>query len=108
MRYVSMGSVPPKRHTQVRENGTLLVEEVMGYEGLSGNESILYHLQSPCRGSEGLDFTPIVRQEWVPAPRVPGLTDTTCVPGAGDPDYVRQVLMFNADVEMAICKPTEE
>ena len=49
MRYVSMGSVPPKRHTQVRDGeGRLLVEEVMGYEGFSGNESILYHLHSPC------------------------------------------------------------
>ncbi|MEA2130173.1 MAG: homogentisate 1,2-dioxygenase, partial [Solirubrobacteraceae bacterium] len=50
MRYVSMGDVPPKRHTQVRdgEGGELLVEEVMGYEGFSGNESILYHLRSPC------------------------------------------------------------
>ena len=41
MRYVSMGRVPDKRHTQFRENGTLLTEEVMGYEGFSGNESIL-------------------------------------------------------------------
>ena len=24
----------------------------MGYEGFSGNESILYHLQSPCRVTE--------------------------------------------------------
>jgi homogentisate 1,2-dioxygenase len=49
MRYVSMGEVPPKRHAQTRENGRLLVEEVLGYEGFSGNESILYHLQSPTR-----------------------------------------------------------
>ena len=53
MRYVSMGRLPAKRHTQFRENGTLLVEEVMGYEGFSGNESILYHLQSPCRRRRG-------------------------------------------------------
>ena len=41
MRYVQMGQVPPKRHTQFRDDGRLLVEEVMGYEGFSGNESIL-------------------------------------------------------------------
>ena len=29
MRYVSMGRVPAKRHTQVYEDGRLLVEEVM-------------------------------------------------------------------------------
>ena len=48
MRYVALGDVPAKRHTQVRDRttGELLVEEVMGYEGFSGNESILYHLRS--------------------------------------------------------------
>ena len=55
MRYHSLGDVPAKRHTQFRENGTLLTEEVMGYEGFSGNESILYHLHSPCRVAAGLD-----------------------------------------------------
>jgi len=59
MRYVSMGRLPAKRHTQFRENGTLLVEEVMGYEGFSGNESILYHLTSPCDVAEVGEFTPI-------------------------------------------------
>ena len=52
MRYARLGNVPAKRHVQVRSNGSsspLLVEEVMGYEGFSGNESILLHLQSPCR-----------------------------------------------------------
>ena len=65
MRYHAMGELPAKRHTQFRENGTLLTEEVMGYEGFSGNESILYHLQSPCRVAEVGEFTPIVLEEWV-------------------------------------------
>ena len=63
MRYVSMGRLPAKRHTQFRENGTLLTEEVMGYEGFSGNESILYHLHSPCRVAEVGDFEPIEREQ---------------------------------------------
>src|SRR3954465_13041166 len=94
MRYVSMGSVPPKRHTQVRENGTLLVEEVMGYEGFSGNESILYHLQSPWRVSEVGEFTPRVVEEWVPDAHVHRLTDTTRVAGGGDPITSRRGLVF--------------
>ena len=47
MRYATLGAIPAKRHVQVRQNGAaspLLVEEVMGYEGFSGNESILLHL----------------------------------------------------------------
>ena len=35
-------------------------------EGSTGNESILYHLQSPCRVKELGPFTPLVRDEWVP------------------------------------------
>ena len=50
--YQRLGDVPRKRHIQFRENGTLLTEEVMGLEGFTGNESILYHLQSPCRVME--------------------------------------------------------
>jgi len=105
MRYVSMGEVPPKRHTQVREDGQLLVEEVMGYEGFSGNESILLHLQSPCRLKEVGEFEPIVLEEWLPDTHVHRLTDTAPVEPQGDPVFGRRVLMFNSDVEMGICKP---
>ena len=64
--YVQLGDVPRKRHIQFRDNGTLLTEEVMGLEGFTGNESILYHLHSPCRVKELGPFEPIEREEWVP------------------------------------------
>jgi homogentisate 1,2-dioxygenase len=66
MRYESRGRVPAKRHTAFREDGTLLTEEVMGFEGFSGNESILYHLQTPCRITGVGSFTAIERAEWLP------------------------------------------
>jgi homogentisate 1,2-dioxygenase len=74
MRYHQLGEVPRKRHVQVRdpETGRLLVEEVLGFEGFSGNESILYHLHSPCRIADVGDFTPIVNEEWVPDTHVTG------------------------------------
>src|SRR4030095_2275629 len=99
MRYVSMGRVPPKRHTQVRENGGLLVEEVMGYEGFSGNESILYHLNSPCDVAAGGDVTPIGHEEWVPDAHVHRLTNTAPLEPGGDTVFGRRVLMWNNDVE---------
>jgi homogentisate 1,2-dioxygenase len=108
MRYVSMGNVPAKRHSQFRENGTLLTEEVMGYEGFSGNESILYHLHSPCRVAEVGEFEPIELEEWVPDAHVHRLTDTAPLEPDGDTVFGRRVLMFNADVEMGICKPAAE
>ena len=70
--YQRLGDVPRKRHVQFRDNGLLLTEEVFGLEGFSGNESILYHLQSPCRVREIGAFEPIERDEWVPdGPRAP-------------------------------------
>ncbi len=109
MRYVRMGELPQKRHTQVRgEDGRLLVEEVMGYEGFSGNESILLHLESPCRVAEVGEFTPRVLEEWVPETHVHRLTHTQHVEPEGDWVSGRKVLMFNNDVEIGVCKPTED
>src|SRR4051794_28954513 len=110
MRYHRLGRVPAKRHVQVRRNGAsspLLVEEVMGYEGFSGNESILYHLQSPCRLDAVGAFEPLVREPWTPDAHVHRLADATPVPAGGDPLTGRRLLMFNGDLEVAVCKPTE-
>jgi homogentisate 1,2-dioxygenase len=108
MRYVSLGSIPAKRHVQFREDGRLLVEEVIGYEGFSGNESILYHLHSPCRVRGVGAFTAIQRDEWVPDAHTHRLTESDRVPSGGDPIFGRQLLMFNDDVEIAIAKPIEQ
>jgi homogentisate 1,2-dioxygenase len=108
MRYHRLGDVPPKRHTQFRApDGELYVEEVLGFEGFSGNESILYHRFSPCRVKEVGTFTPIVRDEWVPDTHVHRLTDTTPIAPGGDPVSGRRLLQFNADIEVSVCKPTE-
>ncbi len=107
MRYVAVGEVPRKRHTQVRDNGRLLVEEVMGYEGFSGNESILYHLGSPCRIAGVGSLEPVPREEWVPDAHVHRLADFAAVPAGGDPVAGRHVLMFNGDIEVSVAKPTE-
>jgi homogentisate 1,2-dioxygenase len=108
MRYEQRGRIPAKRHVAFREGGTLLTEEVMGFEGFSGNESILYHLQSPCRVSELGSFTALEREEWVPAAHAHRLFDTRSVEAGGDPVLGRRLLMFNDDVEIGVCRPTEE
>jgi homogentisate 1,2-dioxygenase len=116
MRYVQQGHVPAKRHVQFRDpeqadgngGGALLVEEVLGFEGFSGNESILYHLWSPCRVDEIGAFTPIEREEWVPDAHVHRLTHTAGVAPQGDPVLGRRVLQFNADVEIGLCVPAAE
>jgi homogentisate 1,2-dioxygenase len=48
MRYVSVGDVPRKRHTEFYEpGGGRLAEELMGEQGFSGASSLLYHRHSP-------------------------------------------------------------
>ncbi len=109
MRYHRLGDVPAKRHVQFRTpDGTLLTEEVLGFEGFSGNESILYHLHSPCRVKEVGAFAPIVREEWVPSTHVHRLTDTASLLPGGDWLHGRRLLQFNADVEVSIAKPTQD
>jgi homogentisate 1,2-dioxygenase len=106
MRYASLGQVPPKRHAQTRHDGRLLVEEVMGYEGFSGNESILYHLHSPCRLDDVGSFTPLAREEWVPDAHVHRLADANSVDPGGDAVSGRTLLMWNGDIEVSLCRPT--
>jgi homogentisate 1,2-dioxygenase len=54
------------------------------------------------------EFTPRRVEEWVPPTHVHRLTNTNPVRAEGDPVSGRKVLMFNADVEIAVCKPAME
>jgi homogentisate 1,2-dioxygenase len=105
--YQRLGEVPRKRHVQFRDNGTLLTEEVMGLEGFSGNESILYHLTSPCRVEKLGDFETIEREEWVPDQHKPLHLKTWDVAPSGDELTGRRLLMWNNDVEISLCRPKE-
>jgi homogentisate 1,2-dioxygenase len=107
MRYERRGEIPAKRHVAVRANGTLLTEEVMGFEGFSGNESILYHLHPPVRVMEVGEFEPYEREQWLPEAHRHHLFDTTGIERSGDPIKGRRILMYNDDVEIGICAPNE-
>ena len=56
----------------------------MGYEGFSGNESILYHLQTPCRVKELGVPRRSEREEWVPDAARLHLMDSAEVEPEGD------------------------
>ena len=105
--YVRRGQVPRKRHIVFRENGLLLTEEVMGLEGFTGNEAILYHLQSPCRVKELGEFEPIEHEEWVPEAHAHRHMATAEIQPEGDEITGRKVLMWNDDVEIALCRPAK-
>ena len=105
--YMRLGEVPPKRHTQLWRDGRLLTEQVMGMEGFSGNYSILYHLQTPCRVMSLGGFVPITKHEWIPEQHQHHLLKTAGLSPEGNLTSGRRLLMWNDDVEIWFCRPAE-
>ena len=103
--YQRRGDVPRKRHIVFRENGRLLTEEVMGLEGFTGNESILYHLAIAVP-REGARRVHADRARGVGAgdARAPP-PEHVRRPAEGDEIAGRRTLMWNDDVEISFCRP---
>ncbi len=106
--YHKLGQIPHKRHTQFHKpDGGLYREEVMGLEGFSGLESILYHEYLPPRvkmvedlGSADVEFSdygPLRHRAFA----------TTDIAGGGDPLSARRVLLGNNDITLGISRPTQ-
>ncbi|MDW8106655.1 MAG: homogentisate 1,2-dioxygenase [Armatimonadota bacterium] len=107
--YVRMGQVPPKRHTQFRRpDGGLYAEEVLGTEGFSGIQSILYHYYPPTRVKE---FYTCYERRIEPIEE-PVLQHrhfrTGDMPPAGDAVTGRVELMFNENVIFSVARPAEQ
>ena len=104
--YRQLGTVPPKRHTQFRdEAGSLYYEELMGEEGFSSDSSLLYH--------RGVPSAIVDSQVWdLPAqttsanhplrPRHLKLHDLFDDKGEGrDPVTGRRLVLGNGDVRIS-------
>ena len=103
--YHRLGQVPHKRHTQFKKpDGRLYREELMGLEGFSSLQSILYHHFLPPRvkktedlGSlkpEYVDFGPIRHRAF----------KTADAPVATDPVSARIPLLGNNDVVLGLAR----
>src|SRR5512135_2712434 len=106
--YHKLGQIPHKRHTQFRKpNGGLYREELMGLEGFSSLQSILYHNYLPSRvkqvedlGSrlpETVDFGPIRHRAF----------RTSDAPLGTDPVSSRIPLLANRDVILGVARPSK-
>jgi homogentisate 1,2-dioxygenase len=108
--YLSLGSLPKKRHTTHRvspgyRNEGLYYEEVISTQGFSRAYSIAYHLRPPTRVKH---IEPAGVWE-VNAAKLPVLRHvhlkTKELPVAGDPIRDRVAMFVNADVTMSRCRP---
>src|SRR5947207_7632216 len=107
-RYVRLGEVPKKRHTQFRgPDGRLRAEQVFGTKGFSGIASLLYHLHPPTQVAH---FEPLydLRPETEGAgPLQHRHLRTSAFAPAGDPVSGRVPLLVNDDVCIGLCCPVE-
>ncbi|MDP2777761.1 MAG: homogentisate 1,2-dioxygenase [Anaerolineales bacterium] len=103
--YHKLGSIPHKRHTQFKKaDGKLYREELMGLEGFSSIQSILYHHFLPPRvkktedlgsaNSEYVDFGPIRHRAF----------KTAQTPLGPDPVTARIPLLGNNDVILGVSR----
>jgi homogentisate 1,2-dioxygenase len=106
--YYRMGDIPPKRHTQFRQaDGSLYHEEVMGINGFSGIQSILYHINPPTRvqqmevvRSTAIAYEPqeaLRHRHFKAAP----------IPQGGNAVDGRVPMMGNNEVILSVVRPTE-
>jgi homogentisate 1,2-dioxygenase len=106
--YYKLGALPHKRHTQFRQpDGSLYHEELMGLNGFSGAESLLYHLRPPTQ----IQHTDVLCKVEIPYEESGPLRHrhfrSASVGSGGDLIANRVPLMGNSDVVMYICRPTE-
>jgi homogentisate 1,2-dioxygenase len=112
MRYLTLGSIPKKRHTAHRvqpgyKNEGIYYEEVVSTQGFSRAYSILYHLRPPTRVKkvEAAGTAMVERAE-------PGVLrhhhlKTGNLPTQGDPITGRVPLLTNNEVTLWRCRPAE-
>jgi homogentisate 1,2-dioxygenase len=106
--YHRLGDMPQKRHTQFRKpNGGLYREEVMGLDGFSGIQSILYHHFLPPRVLKVETLGPAKPEYANFGPLRHRAFTTENVLSGGDPISARRVLMGNSDVTLGVARPTE-
>jgi homogentisate 1,2-dioxygenase len=107
--YHRLGEVPAKRHIQFRDRqtGRLYAEEVFGTEGFSGCYTLLYHLSLPPQARSMQSLGSAAPEAWDPGVHRHHHLRTKDMTPAGDPVSGRVPLLFNDDVQISLCVPTE-
>ncbi|MBC7876819.1 MAG: homogentisate 1,2-dioxygenase [Anaerolineales bacterium] len=103
--YHKLGSIPHKRHTQFKKSdGKLYREEVMGLEGFSSIQSIVYHHFLPPRVKQTEDLGP-AKPEYVDfGPIRHRAFKTAQTPLGPDPVSARIPILGNNDVILGVSR----
>jgi len=106
MHYYTLGSIPPKRHTQFRKpDGELYKEELFSTEGFSDLHSLLYHCNPPTQivqVGEPYSVAPKIIEDKQLKHRSLKGWDV-----APEDDYIksRKPLLVNADCKISVAAP---
>jgi homogentisate 1,2-dioxygenase len=106
--YHRCGEVPHKRHTQFKKpDGKLFREELMGLEGFSSIQSLLYHHYLPPRVAKVEDLGSL-KPEFVDFGPIQHRAFKTAVAKAGaDPVSARVPLLGNNDVVLGVSRASK-
>jgi homogentisate 1,2-dioxygenase len=103
--YRRVGEVPPKRHSQFRdEHGRLYAEELVGEEGFFNDSSLLYHRNTPNAlvGVEAVDVPALTCATVPHSPLLPRRMQTHDLEsGGGDLVTGRRLVVGNDDVRIS-------
>jgi len=103
--YHTLGAIPHKRHVQFKKpDGKLYREELMGLEGFSSLQSILYHHYLPPRVSKTEDMGPALPEYVDFGPIRHRAFQTDQIPVGSDPLTGRIPLLGNNDVILGVAR----
>ena len=106
--YHKLGQIPHKRHVQFKKpNGKLYREEVMGLEGFSSIQSILYHHFLPPRVTKVEDLGPAAPETVDFGPIRHRALQTVDLDLGADAVSSRVPLLANRDVILGAARPTQ-
>ena len=108
--YYKLGEIPHKRHTQFRQpDGSLYKEQLVGTLGFSGVSSLLYHVHPPTQISRIGEPVPYAPKKAEGVKLAPHHLRTLTIETTGT-DYLsaRKTMLFNSDVAISICNPSEQ
>jgi homogentisate 1,2-dioxygenase len=107
--YRSVGEVPRKRHTQLRQpDGRLYAEELMGEEGFSSDSALLYHREQPTRILNAVRVEAPEALLSPPDVLLPRHLLTHELPVGDDVVTGRSVLLGNSSVRISYCAATSD